>query len=174
MLALRRELPSCGICCLNPKIFRDYLNSNEFWNSDVFLFLQGRDENLFGTILGYRTLWRENYQGEKDFYSCLLYFDHSTARIERFLVNIQFSQSKYNKENFDHSDNIILEHYLPKTYKYFEDLSIADTTEILLLEEKEEYWKTERDKLYSTLFFISFKELKDFKYIMIFINIFFF
>lgn len=128
---------------LNPKVFRDYINSNDYWNSHVFLFLQGRNDNLVGTVVGCSTVWRENYQGEKDFYSCLIYFDHTTARIERYLVNVQFTESTFNKEFFDYCDSIILQHYLPDTYRYKEELSTGKLDKqflnIFLMELLEDY-----------------------------------
>lgn len=128
---------------LNPQIFRNYLYSNKYWNSDVFLLLQGRDNNIRGTVIGFLSSWRKNYQGEKDDYSCLLFFDHCTAKIEKYLVNIQFTESTFNKDFFDYPDRAILNHYLPDSYRYKDEISNGKIDEnfltIFLTELLEDY-----------------------------------
>jgi hypothetical protein len=51
-------------------------------------YLQGDHDNLYGTILGFKRKRRiiDSFRGE-GFFSFFILFDHTTGRIERFLVN---------------------------------------------------------------------------------------
>lgn len=92
--------------CLVPKIYKKkqmnkqinkrYLNQyHEYiantaqnkWNDNVKEYLQGHDPELYGTILGFKRGWRKD-NSLNDHYSFFLFFDHSTARVERYLVNL--------------------------------------------------------------------------------------
>lgn len=59
-------------------------------------YLQGNHDNLLGTILGFKRGRRYNNEfSQFNFFSFFLYFDHTTGRIERFLVNIgAYSKTK--------------------------------------------------------------------------------
>lgn len=68
--------------------YHEYIVNTNKWNDNVKEYLQGQDENIYGTILGYKRGWRKSDKNNTDFYSFLLFFDHSTARVERYLVNL--------------------------------------------------------------------------------------
>lgn len=67
--------------------YHQYIVQNSDWNDNVVEYLQGGNKELYGTILGFKKGWRNSEVVKNDFYSVLLFFDHTTARIERYLVN---------------------------------------------------------------------------------------
>lgn len=67
--------------------YHEYIVNTNKWNDNVIEYLQGHDKNLYGTILGFKRGWRKNNK-DADFDAFLLFFDHTTARIERYLINL--------------------------------------------------------------------------------------
>ena len=68
--------------------YHEYIANTNKWNDNVKKYLIGDEPNLYGTILGFKRGWRANKPINDDYYSFLIYFDHSTARIERYLINL--------------------------------------------------------------------------------------
>lgn len=68
--------------------YHEYIVNNNKWNDNVIEYLQGHDPELHGTILDFKRGWRKVNSTNSDHYSFFLYFDHSTARVERYLVNL--------------------------------------------------------------------------------------
>lgn len=73
--------------------YHEYIAQNNDWNDNVIEYLQSGNKDLYGTILGFRKGWKNNQIVKNDFYSVLLFFDHTTCRIERFLVNKGVSEA---------------------------------------------------------------------------------
>lgn len=67
--------------------YHQYVSTTNNWNDNVIDYLQGDNKNLYGTILGLKKGWKNNQVVSPDFYAFLLFFDHSTGRIERYLIN---------------------------------------------------------------------------------------
>ena len=68
--------------------YHEYIANTNKWNDNVKNYLIGDEPNLYGTILGFKRGWRANKPINDDYYSFFIYFDHSTARIERYLINL--------------------------------------------------------------------------------------
>lgn len=94
--------------------YHEYIVNTNKWNAQVKEYLQGYDDNIYATILGYKRGWRRNDDNTSDHYSFFLFFDHSTARIERYLVNlgvkedievVRINEDRDPGEHFDHWDN---------------------------------------------------------------------
>lgn len=71
--------------------YHEYIVNTNEWNDNVKEYLQGGDESLAGTILGFRRGWKKD-RGAQAHYSFFLYFDHTTARVERYLINLGVKQ----------------------------------------------------------------------------------
>jgi hypothetical protein len=70
-------------------------------------YLQGKYNNLFGTILGFKRGRRYNNDfSQSNFFSFFLFFDHTTGRIERYLINYGFTKKVKVEDNFNEVNNI--------------------------------------------------------------------
>ena len=57
------------------------------WNENVIKYRIGDNLNLYGTILGFRRGWKNNQPNIDNYFSFLIFFNHSTGRIEHFKFN---------------------------------------------------------------------------------------
>jgi len=84
-------------------------------------------ENLYGTILGFRKMIDYNKTFKTfNHFSFLLFYDHRTGRIERYLINSsKIDETRLNKENIEGYNEKIV--YNGKEYNaYYEDEHIIN------------------------------------------------
>lgn len=98
-----------------------FIQNPNFYQDIIKHYLIGKNDFLYGTIIGFKKGWRKN-KSSMEYYSFLLYFSHETGKIERFLYNSGSKEGNKDIYIYDKYQDIKESNNKKEEYIYIEEL----------------------------------------------------